>query len=293
MDIRQLRRRQAYPLDVKVLLTKYRIRQWWAHHSGKVYVSVSGKDSRVLLILVRSEYPDVPAVFCDTGMEFPEIRKFWKTQENVIVLRPKMNFRQVIEKFGYPVISKEVAQKVDEIRTTKSQTLKKKRLYGDGNGNGRLPLKWRKLIDMPFKISDRCCHIMKKNPFKRYEKETGRAAMVGSMAEESRLRETQYLQKGCNAFDATRPMSTPLAFWTSDDIWKYIKLHNMDYPSVYDLGYERTGCMFCMFGLQHEHSGFFEKNRFERMKTTHPKQYNYCMDQLGLDDVLTRLHLNH
>ena len=82
-DLRQL---QALPLNLKVALTKQRIRQWVQEfgESG-VYVSFSGgKDSTVLLHLVRSLYPDVVAVFCDTGLEYPEIRDFVKTFDNVV-----------------------------------------------------------------------------------------------------------------------------------------------------------------------------------------------------------------
>ena len=108
-DLRQL---QALPLNLKVALTKQRIRQWVQEFgSSGVYVSFSGgKDSTVLLHLVRSLYPDVVAVFCDTGLEYPEIREFVKTFDNVVWLKPKMTFRKVIEKYGYPFISKEVSE---------------------------------------------------------------------------------------------------------------------------------------------------------------------------------------
>ena len=104
-----------------------------------------------------------------------------------------MPFTQVIEKYGYPVISKETAQKIREVRTTKSEKLKNKRLYGDEWGNGKLSEKWKFLINAPFKISERCCHVMKKGPIKKYAKETGRGAIVGTMAADSRLRKTAYL----------------------------------------------------------------------------------------------------
>lgn len=103
---------QALPLDLKISMTKARIRQWVNEFGEEgVYVSFSGgKDSTVLLHLVREMYSRVPAVFCDTGLEYPEIRDFVKTFDNVTWLRPKMNFRQVIEKYGYPFISKEVSE---------------------------------------------------------------------------------------------------------------------------------------------------------------------------------------
>lgn len=214
----QLKQRQGQPLDIKEQLTANRIKAYYERLEGNVYVSFSGgKDSTVLLHQVRRIYPNVPAVFVDTGLEYPEIRDFVKTIDNVTWLKPKMPFTQVIEKYGYPVISKETAQKIREVRGSKSEKLKNKRLYGDEYGNGKISEKWQFLINAPFKISDRCCHIMKKEPIKRYEKETGRGAIVGTMAADSKLREISYLQHGCNSFEG-RPMSTPMAFWLENDV---------------------------------------------------------------------------
>ena len=114
----ELQQWQALPLNIKVLMTKDRIRSWVNEYGEDgVYVSFSGgKDSTVLLHIVRSMYPNVKAVFVDTGLEYPEIREFVKTFDNVDWLKPKMNFKQVIEKYGYPFISKEVSECVDGAR---------------------------------------------------------------------------------------------------------------------------------------------------------------------------------
>ena len=116
--MQQLKSMQAAPLDVKVLLTKQRIREWVNEFgTDGVYVSFSGgKDSTVLLDIVRSVYPSIPAVFSDTGLEYPEIRDFVRTFENVEWVKPEMSFKQVIEQYGYPFISKVVSQTVDEAR---------------------------------------------------------------------------------------------------------------------------------------------------------------------------------
>lgn len=107
---------QSLPLKAKIQMTKYRIRQWVEYYGEDgVYVSFSGgKDSTVLLDLVRQMYPNVTAVFVDTGLEYPEIREFVKTFGNVVWLKPKKNFKQVITEFGYPFISKEVSGKIYE-----------------------------------------------------------------------------------------------------------------------------------------------------------------------------------
>ena len=113
--IQELRQFQAMPLEVKVAMTKVRVRDWVNYYGEDgVYISFSGgKDSTVLLDIVREMYPNIPAVFVDTGLEYPEIRNFVKTFDNVTWLKPKKNFKQVIENYGYPLISKEVSECVE------------------------------------------------------------------------------------------------------------------------------------------------------------------------------------
>ena len=114
-DLRQF---QSMPLPVKIAMTQTRIRAWVNEYgTDGVYVSFSGgKDSTVLLHIVRGLYPDIPGVFVDTGLEYPEIREFVKTFDNITWLKPKMNFRQVIKKYGYPFLSKETSNTLDEAR---------------------------------------------------------------------------------------------------------------------------------------------------------------------------------
>ena len=102
---------QSLPLTAKIRMTQYRICEWVERYGRDgVYVGFSGgKDSTVLLHMVRQLYPEVTAVYVDTGLEYPEVKAFVKQQENVEILRPKKDFRQVIERYGYPFISKEVA----------------------------------------------------------------------------------------------------------------------------------------------------------------------------------------
>ena len=104
------------------------------------------------------------------------------------------------------------------------------------------------------------------------------------MATDSRLRKTVYLNHGCNTLEGNT-QSRPLSFWTEKNIWDYIKLKGLKYSKIYDMGYDRTGCMFCMFGLDLEKKNT-GKNRFEKMKETHPKLYNYCMDKLSLKSII-------
>ena len=137
--MQDLRQMQALPLSIKIRMTERRIRDW-VNEFGEdgVYVSFSGgKDSTVLLDIVRNVcgFKDVPAVFVDTGLEYPEIRDFVKTFDNVVWLKPKMTFKQVIETYGYPFISKEVSNCLRQLKTTKSDKL---RLYRFAKLSGTL-----------------------------------------------------------------------------------------------------------------------------------------------------------
>lgn len=363
---------QSLPLKAKIQMTKYRIREWYEAWDGMIYISFSGgKDSTVLLDIVRNVcgYKDVPAVFVDTGLEYPEIREFVKGFENIVWLKPEMQFKKVIEKYGYPFISKEISGRVAETRNwlerqnlTWSELLDaKNNVKTDGKmayaianflgidrrgaaknseefrqlKQGKIPIrtqyllgigenpntgklspynavKWAFLLESKWKISNQCCAVMKKKPMHKYANTSGRYAITGQMADESRLRMANWIKYGCNMYDATNPISNPMSFWTEQDVLAYIKENHLEICSVYGdivednsatedvqgqmtifdikgfeeytefdakrlplktTGCDRTGCMFCGYGC-HLEKGI---GRFERMKQTHPKQYEWIM----------------
>ena len=286
---------QRLPLDIKIGKTKQRIREWYEYNNGDVYVAFSGgKDSTVLLDLVRQIYPEVPAVFCNTGLEYPEIREFVKSIDNVTILYPPMNFVEVIKTYGYPMISKEVSAKINTARKTPNGKMRNRFTPNNEHDkkSGHSVVKWAPLLDVDFMLSARCCDVMKKTPFKRYEKKTGYKGYLGILAEESDLRMTQWIQYGCNAYNNKRPLSKPLSFWTEQDILKYITENKLPIASVYgDIVFSngkyrttkcnRTGCMFCGFGAQ-----IRGDSRYKDLKLTHPKQYQFLMNGGEFQDGL-------
>lgn len=316
MTREDLKKMQSWSLERKIQVTQTRIIEWYQHWQGKVYVSFSGgKDSTVLLDLARRAYPDIEAVFVDTGLEYPEIRQFVKSKENVTILRPKMRFDEVIKKYGYPVIGKDVSQSIYEYRIHPyGSRIARFDPCSEYNKKykGRYCLeRWVPLRDSDIPISHLCCKVMKKRPSYDFEKSTGKKPIIGTMAEESALREESWLKSGCNAFNSRRPTSQPMSFWTEQDVLFYIKQTKIPYCSVYGdivetdgefdydsmlldsklrcTGCQRTGCMFCMFGVHLEK----EPNRFQRMKITHPKQYDYCINQLGVGRVLDYIGVSY
>ena len=299
-----LRQMQSLPLSAKILMTKRRIKDWYEYWDGQVYVSFSGgKDSTVLLHIAREVYSDIEAVFVNTGLEYPEIQKFVRTFDNVTILRPKMCFDEVIRKYGYPMISKTVSNCVRGEKMGQQSRINL--LNGlDCDGSDRhskfSQAKYKPLLDCDFEIGDVCCDVMKKKPSYDFVRRSGKRPILATMASESMLREKNWIKNGCNAFEAKHPQSMPMSFWTEQDVLRYIKESDIPIASVYgdivyaenpeqirieeygiDCGTEkltttgcnRTGCIFCGFGCHLEK----EPSRFQRLKVTHSRQYEYCL----------------
>lgn len=307
MNKKELIMLKSLPLDIKKAKFYLRLDEWvryWGE--DKCYISFSGGiDSLVLSILVHKKYPNIPCVFADTGLEFPEVKEFALSKSGVVSVRPKMVISDVIKRYGYPVVSKAIAETIYKLKYQNlSYRYKNYLLNGDERGSyGKLPEKWKYLIDSDFKTSAKCCDIMKKNPLKEYEKSTGRIAlMTGEMADESRLRERVYMKNGCNAFNRkSGPKSTLLGPWTRNDALTVLKEEHADFPSVYGdivevdrkhlpngetitiydtTKLKRTGCMYCLFGIHLEGT----PNRLDLLSESHPKIFDYCMRGGRYDD---------
>jgi 3'-phosphoadenosine 5'-phosphosulfate sulfotransferase (PAPS reductase)/FAD synthetase len=101
---------QILPLEEKVRATARRIEEWLGRFPDARISFSGGKDSTVLLHIARMVKSDIKAVFADTGLEYPEIREFVLQTENIETVRPKKSFLEVIRDYGYPLVSKRMAQ---------------------------------------------------------------------------------------------------------------------------------------------------------------------------------------
>lgn len=303
--IDDLKMLQSLPLYLKIEMSCTRIRSWINEFGiDGVYVSFSGgKDSTVLMDLVRNQcgYDDVRAMFVDVPTQFPELKQFVMTFDNVDIVKPKISFVEVCKKYGFPLISKEVAgaaalaRKYDPTIDPVKYLPPLKKFKGTCKYPNFNLVKYAFLLNAPFDISDACCRVMKKDPAKKYEHTTNRHPIMAQMATESRLRTMQWLDHGCNAFNGHRPISNPMAFWTENDVLEYIYKNNLPICSVYGsvvptndanyttTGCKRTGCMLCGFGCHLEKS----PNHIAQLKQTHPGMYK-LLDVCTNNDVTFR-----
>jgi len=282
------------------------IRQALEHWEDNMYVAFSGgKDSSVMLDLVWSINPNITAVFSDTGNELDSIREHVASYgDRVVWVKPKMTFWEVVDKHGWPVISKKMSDYINRCRKTKSDAVIKRHKFGlnsDGSPSpmSKIPDKWWKFVDGSIDVTNKCCGILKNDPTAEYRRQTGRFAFVGTMAGESRAREISYLNHGgCNAFDQKDPCSRPIMFWTEQDVLQYHIDKKLPMAKAYGeiksrrgklycTDCQRTGCKFCLFGVHLEDG----ENRIQYLSRVEPESWeefvrhggNNVMEELGAD----------
>ena len=279
MTIQELRERQQWTLPQKIDHSLGVIEQFNAHFDGQVFVSFSGgKDSCVMLNLVKVIIPHVKCMFIMTGCESPSVCRFIRQKkadgEDIEIVRPEKSLREVFDYCGFPLVSKEVAHDVSLCRHNPTCKSAIKKL--DFDNPHSIPIRWRYLLEEPYNISDRCCFWLKKQPSDKYIKRTGRRPFIGLLADEGYTRQTAYIKRGgCNSFNEEgrrHAVSWPLAIWTEADVWQYIRERNLPIPDIYANGATRTGCMGCGFGA------YKDKVPCETLRKLWPKWYDLIMN---------------
>lgn len=286
MNKEELKRLQSLSLKEKIDISKMRIVEFYEMNKGNVVVSFSGgADSTALLHLVRTIYPDVKGVYCDTGLEYPEVKAHVKATENIEIIRPKYSFKEVIDRYGWVYPTKEIAMMLHYAKMGKDWAIKRfNGLKNDGTEDffRQRYKNYAYLIDAPFKFHNDCCRVMKKDPFGKYKRRHNNVGMmIGTRVDESRIRKASYLKVG-GCINPKKNNATPIAFWSSQDIMQYILDNNIELAECYGRiegregnrrfsGVQRTGCIFCPIAGDNQ-----------ELKRLHPKLYEYVMETLGL-----------
>lgn len=242
-DLQEL---QQMSLSDKIQNTIAKLMEFYDGVNGNCYISCSGgADSIVLYDIAKRFVEDISprykfkVVFDDTGLEEPTVRATALSIPDIQVVRPEMPFIKVLTEIGYPLVSKEVSECVDQARKCLDNPNRERYIYRlekllgtamqkDGTKSLYNKEKYKNLINAPFRISNRCCDIMKKRPMGKLKEKP----IIATMTEESANRKTAWLKTGCNSFEG-KVASRPMSFWTKQDILQYIKKYKVKIADCY------------------------------------------------------------
>jgi len=269
-----------FSLQDKIEAAEKIIKEAYQKNNGKIFISCSfGKDSTVLRDIALKLYPNLPVVFSNTTNERQEIIQYMKKHSDVIIVTPEKSFKEVIETEGFPLVSKEVSQKVNELKHTNGYRTRMLRYYGNNKGDSVLPKKWHSLAEQPFDISSKCCKILKKDPLEKWAKKEGLKPLIALMSDESRLRQ----QLSLYGKDDNEKKIYPFlrTGWTQADIWEYARQYDIRFAECYYdrvvngvliKALEQSGCEYCHYGEHLE-----EGDRFKSSRILTPKRYKKMM----------------
>lgn len=220
---------------------------------SNAYISFSGgKDSTVLHYLIDLALPNnkIPRVFINTGIEYVDmvkhVRELSKNDNRFIIINSGVNIKEILEKYGYPIKSKQHSHNLSIYQNSGLKTTIKKYL-GIEKGNHKIKcpkiLKHQFTSDFKIKCSDKCCLKLKKEPVHKWEKLNNKPiALTGMRKDEGGQRQSV---KDCIITDKKgkvkkfHPLLVVSEEWEEWFINKYqIKLCKLYYPPY---NFKRTG----------------------------------------------------
>lgn len=307
---------QSLPYKVKVGKAKQRIREfiYGCDQLGfNTHVSVGGLDSITLLCLIKSMNIDIPAISVSV-LEDKSIIKVHK-QLGVVMLKPLKTKHEILQEEGFPVISKKIATKIMALQdpTENNATIRHAIITGECGEKGhfatnsrmQLPQKWLELFGgyenenegthyqiPPFKVSSKCCEIMKERPCDMWAKENNSKPFLGLMASEGGRRQEALEEHGCNYFGKTTIRSAPFAPFLRNDLLQLALDLDVPVPEIYGrierdpngnlrtTGAQRTGCEMCGFGVHMEK----RPHRFDKLYDRNPRAWDYWMNKCCTDN---------
>lgn len=285
------------------------------------HVSVGGLDSIALYLWLKSIGINVPGISV-SYLEDRSIQRIHKQLGLACLLSAKKpdgthwNKPEVLQQFGFPVLSKETASKIELLQhpTVDNVTVRHAIITGEtgeygGNRTGtrmKMAQKWLNLFagsenecegvdyqTAPFKVSSKCCYYLKEKPCDDWAKEHNSVPYLGLMASEGGRREKSLMMNGCNYFGKTTIRSAPFAIFNRQDILQLALDLNVPIPEVYGTierkedgtlyttRAQRTGCSMCGFGIQLEK----RPHRFDRLYEDSPQEWDYWMNRCCKDET--------
>lgn len=305
--ISEFRIKQQLPYELKVKHAEIRAREFYSHPDIEAcHVSVGGLDSITLLCFLRSIGIDVPAVSV-SSLEDKSIQRIHK-QLGVIALKPVKSKVEVLQEFGWPVLSKEIAGKISLLQnpSPKNATVRHAIITGETGAYGgfrtgtrmKMPQKWLELFGgyenenegvnykIPnFKVSDKCCYYLKEKPCDDYAKQNHSSPYLGLMASEGGRRQKALMMHGCNYISPTTKRSAPFAIFNRQDLLQLALDLKVPVPEIYGeivrdpdgtlrtTKAQRTGCSMCGFGIHLEK----RPHRFDLLRESNPKEWEFWM----------------
>lgn len=274
---------------------------------ANVHISVGGLDSITLFYFLR-DYCDLDVhPISVSSLEDKSIQKIHK-EIGLEVLKPHKSQTEILQEFGFPVLSKEKANKIYTLNhpTPDNKTVRNAIITGDCGAQGhykkntkmKLPQKWLNLFAgmenenygthykiAPFEVSSLCCKYMKEDPCNDWAKEHHSFPYLGLMASEGGQREKALIKNGCNYYSKDVTRSCPFAIFQRQDLLRLALELNVPIPEIYGriekktdgtlytTMAQRTGCTMCGFGIH------FEKrpHRFDRLRERNTKEWEFWM----------------
>lgn len=309
------RQKQSLPYEAKVRHAEIRAKEFYDEMQGNCHVSVGGLDSITLLLFLRSIGIDVPAISVSV-LEDKSIQAIHK-QLGVIALKPIKSKIEVLREYGYPVLSKETANKIALLQhpTEKNATVRHAIItgetgeYGGYRKNTRMKMSHKWLLKFggadaegaalgyaaaPFLVSDKCCYWLKEKPCDDYARANGSSPYLGLMASEHGRREKVLMTTGCNYYGKSGARSCPFAIFDRQDLLRLALDLDAPVPEIYGeivrdadgtlrtTQAQRTGCSMCGFGIHLEQ----RPHRFDRLRRDNPSEWAFWMYTAGWGAVL-------
>ena len=324
MKIWEFQQKQSLPYEAKIAHAEIRAREFYEKMDGNVCVSVGGLDSITLERFLNKHLRLGVQPMSASSLEDKSIQRVHDTIPGLIKIKPYKSKVEVLREFGFPVISKEKARKIENLQKPDNpkQTFIHAIMTGQMGEQGKfkksdkikLPEKWIRMfgglyadhrpdIDWkkhptcgvaPFKVSSERCKWMKEKPAQDWQKENNMVPYLGLMASEGGQREKGLMKNGCNYYGKTTTRSCPFAIFNRQDILQLALDLHVTVPEIYgEIERDLDGTLRTTRAQRTGCSmcGFgihIEKrpHRFDRLREDNLREWHFWMYDMGWGEVL-------